>query len=219
LAGVALGLGLVALAVPRTVAAWEAMPANRALSQFSKATPAELRDGIAGLTRAVTWIASGRYLSNLGTLELLLAETMTRGDPARDAVLANAEGHLMAGLAADPLDGLDWYRLAEVRNERGTNRRLVVTALMKSLDVAPNMRNLWLNRTLGLLRDRQYLTPDELAALNSQIRRVWPADGVFSRQMAAALKADPASLDALRRALDGDPQSLDELSVLLKAQQ
>jgi hypothetical protein len=213
---IVLGAALVGLAVPRTVAAWEAVAAHAALTKFTKASPAELREGVAGLSRAVTWIASSRYLTGLGTLELLLAEALPPADATRAGLLASAERHLVEGLAAGPLDGLNWYRLAEVRAARGAERRAIVDALMKSLDLAPNMRGLWIDRTVALLRDRRLLTPDETAALNSQIRRIWPVDATFRTRIVTTLRGDRPSLEALRQALGRDSEAQAELGRLLQ---
>jgi hypothetical protein len=68
------GIFLLALAVPRAIAAWEAVPGRTAMSKFTGASAVELRAGIAGLLQAIGWTESSRYLTMAGTLELLLFE-------------------------------------------------------------------------------------------------------------------------------------------------
>jgi hypothetical protein len=75
---------------------------------------------------------------------------------------------------------------------------------MMSLDVAPNMRNLWVDRAMGLVRDRQLLSADEIAPVQSQIRRIWQADVSGRRRLAEKLRDDSGGIDFLREALSND---------------
>jgi hypothetical protein len=208
---------LLVLAVPRTVAAWAAFSSQAALAKVGdgrQPTAGELQDGIDGLTRAVAWIASERYLSELGTLELLLAQERAAIDPERGALLERSDRDLLAGLAKSPGDGTAWYRLAQVRQARGADGRAVVDALLKSLDLAPTMRSVWFGRTFGLVHYRALLSADEWAAVASNIRTIWGADEPTRGRLIGMLRGNSDDLAVLRLALSDDPVAREQFDRL-----
>jgi len=206
-----MGAGLLVLSVPRTIAAWEAMPARPLLEKIDNAKPipiSELRDGIRGLERSVTWVASDRYLKDLATLELTLFQILPAGNPDRAVVLAACEQHLLDGLAANPADGLAWYRLAQVRQSKGEDARPIVVALMQSVDMAPNFRPLFVGRTLGLILFRRALTPEEIQIAESQIRTFWRGSSPADRKVLYGyLRGDNAALAMVEQAVREDTEA------------
>lgn len=209
--GVVMGAGLLLLSVPRTIAAWEAMPSRPLLEKIdnAKSIPiSDLRDGIRGLERSVSWVASDKYLKDLGTLEFSLYQALPLSDPERTAVLAAAERYLLDGLAANPADGLAWYRLAQVRQSRGGDTRPIVVALMQSVDMAPNFRPLFVGRTLGLILFRRDLTPEETLVAEGQIRTFLRVGSLADRKVLYGyLRGDNDSLAMIERALQDDPEA------------
>src|SRR6516162_10291595 len=129
-----LGAALVALALPRTVSAWaslEAAPAFGTLQEGQFPSASETTAGIAGLKRAVEWTPSGRRLSDLALLELMQALRLPVSDPKREALLSEANQHLVESLSVNPADGYAWFRLASVRRWRNRSGSEVADALMQ----------------------------------------------------------------------------------------
>ena len=117
-----MGILLLYRAVPRTLAAWaglEAQPALEKLQEGKSPSDVELATGISGLQRALGWGASARRLTDLAPLELAQAERLPIADPARLRLLASAERQLLDGLAANPVNGFAWLRLALIPELRG----------------------------------------------------------------------------------------------------
>ena len=172
----ALGLALLVLAVPRTIAAWSALGAGPALDKLlvdKSPYDAELAAGVVALERSISWTPSGRRLTDLALLEAVQAERLSPGSPRREELLAQSERHLVDGLIADPADGFAWLRLAVVRELRAAQSRQIAAALVQSLDVAPNMRRLWIPRAGMMLRYWQSLEIDELLEMRGQLRTIW----------------------------------------------
>ncbi|QQS14156.1 MAG: hypothetical protein IPK81_08260 [Rhodospirillales bacterium] len=174
--GLILGAAIVALGLPRTVAAWRAMGAEPALSALAaRRTPsaAELAAGEAALRGALAWNESGRRRGDLALLLMARAESRGADTAARRADLDEAEALLLAALPLSPGNGYGWFRLAAVREARDGPGRAVAAALAMSLDVAPNARRMWLPRLEMILRNWRHFRPDELAVARRQIRTVW----------------------------------------------
>lgn len=194
------------------------MPADPVLAKVRNAespTAIELRDGIASLRRSLVVLSSSRRLIDLGTLEFLSSHEITGDDAARRILIDAAEGHLAQGLAINPLDGLAWYRLAQVRQARDVNDgRAIVVALMQSLDMSPNLRSLWVARTFGLLVYRRYLTPEEMTALMSSLHTSWGAEKAFRIFLVRALRSNADALALLEQALANDTNALQQLRQL-----
>ena len=200
----ALSVALLYLAVPRTLASWAGMPAQKALVKLRDGgTPSDpdLIDGVSGLKRALQWVPTGRRLTDLALLELTQAQRMLPSDSARETLLASAERHLVEGLAVDPVDGFAWFRLATVRSLQQAPEREVAAALAQSLDMAPNARRLWLPRsTLCLLYWRAF-TFEELLTVRAQLRTIWATDTTLQEpliQGALQARGLPVLLWALR---------------------
>jgi hypothetical protein len=90
---------------------------------------------------------------------------------------------MLAGLGEDPVDGMGWLRLAQERILRAAPAHDTAFALMKGLDAAPFDRGLWPLRTFQLLLFSAALTPEELAAVQSNIRTMWHQDPKISAEM------------------------------------
>lgn len=212
----ALGVALLVLAVPRTIAAWEAIPAGLPLEKVSggqRPTTTELRDGVGALRRSVAVIASGHRLVELGTLEFQQTLEMLPNNPARGALLEISEADLISGLKDNSADGGAWYRLAQVRQSRNAPPREVAAALMRSLDMAPNMRWLWLARARSFYAYASILQEDELLAVRSQFRTIWRSDLSLRQPLLWAADAQ-GNMELLSSALERDAEANSELQAL-----
>lgn len=173
------GLALVAMGMPRTIAAWYSTAAEPVLQKLQvQSTPSAeaLATGIMALQRSILWDRSSRQLSDLSSLELTQAIASPRTDPQRNGLLLRSERHLAESLIANPSDGFGWLRLAMVRELLGAPRRHIAAALVKSLDMAPNVRSLWIPRAAMFFVYWLDLTSDELLAMKSHLQAVWAED-------------------------------------------
>ncbi len=171
-----LGLALIALALPRTVAAWAALPSQPAIEKIGndqRPPLDEVEAGIEALKKAIGWVPSGKRLTDLALLEVELLQRLPEDDARRADLVAAANRHLVEGLTLNPVDGYAWLRLAIVRRLKGEEGRRVAEALVQSIDVAPNNRGLWLPRMEYLFAYVRYLEGDEILALRAQIRTLW----------------------------------------------
>lgn len=201
-----LGLLLVVLAAPRTIAAWSAFAAGPALETlFEGRTPSDddLNAAVLGLERAISWSSSGTRLTNLALLRAVQAERLPADSPHRQELLMQAEDLLVSGLSANPSDGYAWLRLAVVRALRGADSSQVVAPLMQSVDTAPNARHLWLPRIEMMLRYWPSFSADELLMMRSQIRTIWSVPR-YRLPLVRAADAEGQAL-MVRWSLSGDP--------------
>ena len=210
------GIFLVAVGLPRSVAAWydvEAEPALQKL-QVKESLPADdLATGVAALQRSILWIRSPRRLSDLSLLELAQALALPPTDPQRNGLLSQSEHYLVESLIANPADGFSWLRLAMVRELLGAPRRHIAAALAKSLDMAPNARALWIPRATMLFAYWLDLTSDESLALKSHLQLVWSENETMRLPLVQA--ADRIGNRAfIGWALIGNDQALQEFEAL-----
>jgi hypothetical protein len=172
----ALGLGLLALAVPRTVAAWNSMDGADLFAALALGRTPEndrLDAAMAGLKLAVAEVPAGNRYYMLASIELDRYRRLPATDPARPPWLEMAEGDLKRALLANPSDARASLMLAVVRAWRGAPARDVATALLHSMDHAPNMRELFLWRATYFWSAWGALTPEEAASVRSQLRAMW----------------------------------------------
>jgi hypothetical protein len=215
-----LGGLLLYLAIPRTLAAWaslEAQPAISTMQNGQRPSDSGQAEGIAGLQRALSWTTSARRLTDLALLELEQAEQLATTDSVgRRRLLVSAQGHLLAGLAEDPANGFAWLRLALVREHLQAPPSAVAEALLQSVDVAPNMRKLWMPRAIMLLAYWRQLTPDEMPVLRNQLRTIWNSHETYRYQLVRAAHQTGQTL-LLQWAIGDDSASLEEFQRIYRA--
>ena len=211
--------GVLVLAVPRTLAAVAALDAETALNEANwerTPKPDDLTRGINGLKRAIEWVPSSKRLIDLAFLELVLALSLPEGSPARNASLADAEAHSIAGLALNPTSGMGWLRLALVREQRGAAARAIVDCLIQSVNMAPNRRTTWLSRVRLLLIYWPEMTPEERLLVRRQVLTIWSAEPGSRRYLVqVAVRAN--WLFQLYEELGGDPTARNELMTIVLA--
>ncbi len=174
-----------------------------------------LHKAVDGLSRAVETLPSSQRLADLGVLEFLVAQDSQADATMRAITLASAQQHLEQSLAMNAAQGLAWYRLAQVRQARNPgDTRAVVSALMNSIDMAPNMQALWTGRSVVLIWYRQYLTQDEMRAFTSNLHTSWFEDAGFRLTLVRMLGASKPSLDFLEQALGSDVEAQEQLRKL-----
>lgn len=212
-----LGTALIVLGVPRTIAAWETLAAQPTLEmlQVGKVKPsdAELSEAKTALDKAIAWVPSSRRYADLAFLEVEQLLRLAGTDPRRAALLTSAEQHLVESLVANPADGFSWFRIAVVRQLAEKPPRQIALALAQSLDVAPNVRQLWLPRATMLLSYWRYLTVDELLAFRAQLRTIWTLGKALRLPLLdAADRLGEAPM--ISWGIGADPQSQEEFEKL-----
>jgi hypothetical protein len=207
-----LGLSLLALAIPRGVAAitFLGQSASSELLSGGRPSPAELANAVKVIESALRWSSPNRYLSSLSLVEFQLALTFPAENPERAKWIDRAEQHATAALKASPADGYMWVRLAVMRRARGASQRDILDPLITSLDVAPNRRELWKSRMDLLMYYWDGLKPNEVPIVRRQIRTMWdvPQFRFFLYDTAVTYSSKSVLLDALR----GDPEALAEIA-------
>jgi hypothetical protein len=213
---VVLGVALLVLSVPRTVAAWsslEAQPAMGKLWHGEDPTPEELSACIEASQRALRWTESAERWGNLGSCEYARARQTSVDSPERANWLALAEKHTQESVIANPADGHGWYRLALIRQARGAAAREIVPPLIASLDVAPNARRMWRGRGEMLLFYAPMMKAEELTSTAQQLRTMW----TYSPAHRPALLGQARRLGrrgVLIAALLSEPEALAELDMM-----
>jgi hypothetical protein len=207
-----LGVSLLALAIPRGVAAITfvaGQSASSALLSGRRPSPADLANGVKVIETALRWSSPPRYLSSLSLVEFDLALTFPAGSPDRALWIERAEQHAMAALKANPADGYTWVRLAVMRQARGAPVRDILEPLLTSLDVAPNRRELWPSRMALLMYHWGALTPNEVPIMRHQVWTMWnvPQFRFFlydtalryhrKSELLETLKDEPAALEEI----------------------
>jgi hypothetical protein len=170
-----LGAALLALAVPRGIAAitFASQSATSTLLSGGRPSPTALADSVVVIEKALRWASPAKYLSSLSLVEFELAQFFPPGSPGRPVWIGRAEQHAMAALKANPADGYTWVRLAVMRQARSASPRDILEPLLTSLDVAPNRRELWRSRMALLMFHWGELKPNELPILRHQIQTMW----------------------------------------------
>jgi hypothetical protein len=217
-AGVAfvLGVSLLVLAVPRTVAAWTSLGARPAMAKLEAGdtpTAEELSECVEASEQAIRWTPSSVRLGNLGSCEFALARTASTASSERAAWLARAEEHTQQSLVEDPADGFAWTRLALIRRERGASAREISAALIMSVDTTPNARFLWPLRSELLLFYAPFMNRDELFTVRQQFRTMW----TYSPKHRPGLVEAAHRLnrrDVLTWALSDDPEAMAEFEMM-----
>jgi hypothetical protein len=207
-----LGAALLALAIPRSVAAitFIRQSATSSLLAGGRPSPATLSNGVTVIEEALRWSNQPRYLSSLSLLEFELALNFPVGGPDRATWMSRAEQNAIATLKANPADGYIWVRLAVMRQARGAAPRDILDPLITSLDVAPNRRELWRSRMTLLLYYWGELKPNELPIVYHQIRTMWDVPRfqffLYDTALTYGRKLN------LLQTLEGDTEALNEIA-------
>ena len=214
-----LGIALLVLAVPRTIAAWAGLDAQPALHEVNRAQtpkPDDVVAGIAGLKRAIEWVPSARRFIDLATLEFELGLSLPADDARRQEAFESAQAHFIEGLSLNPVDGLAWLRLAWVREGLKQPARSVAVCLVQSLDMAPHMRPLWLARARMLLVYWSSMTVEEVLTVRRQLQTIWSAEPGMRRPL-VQMAQEVSQLVTLYWALGEDPEVRAEFTRIVAA--
>ena len=213
-----LGVSLLALAVPRSIAAITVATGPAGLSALlsgQRIPLAELQESHDTLTKALRWDRPTRYVANLSVVELELALAYPNDSPEHATWLTQAEERTIEALEANPADGRSWLRLATIRSFRQAPSRDIVAALITSLDMSPNDHSLWRQRIGLLMYYWGDLKPDEIDIMRHQVQTMWEDPRFRIVLLDAALRY--RVIGRLVGALTPNWEAIKELEAMLRA--
>ncbi len=168
-----LGAGLLALAVPRAVAALVSLPGGPVLARVQAMEPVgpEALDILIGAEdAALAWVDSGRRRTDRALALLLRAR---QGDAVRDKFLADSVAGLRSGLARAPANSFAWTRLAYAETTLNGPSPASASALRMGLITAPHEPRLLMVRLELCLQSWDHFAPADRALVDNQIRAAW----------------------------------------------
>jgi len=214
------GASLAVLAWPVAWGAWEAQKADAVVTdlRFGRSLDASaVADGIDALNRSIVADPVERHY--LDRSELLAGAALTASlklpDADRDALLRRARSDLQVGLANAPARGIDWLRLATVREVLDGPSRDVLPPLFMSIETAPRIPQLWRARLRVILDVWPYLDDQQRSRLGDYFLMTWRLR--MNRQDLAAEIYTPADELIVRYFLRNEPNAQEELTKWLVA--
>lgn len=212
------GAALVWQGLPVTSGAWRAQKADAVVFELRTMGPIQLADveaGIAALNGAVAADpVAGRYLqrSELAGGAALTMEL--EATPAQRALwMGRAKADLEKGLAAAPARGIDWLRLAVIRQVLDGTSRDVVRPLFMSIETASRIPQIWPTRLRLILDNWAYFSDAEREQLRDYVVMTWRSSS--ERAWFARAIHSPVDELIIRSFLGDDRQAQDEFSQLI----
>jgi hypothetical protein len=173
LAALAVGLLLIGLALPWTIAGILALPGDGALAALGRGerlSGPRLAVAIDGHRRALGWRDDAEIRTGLGALYLARGADRSLSGPVRDAFLDAAIRQFRAGLARGPARPYGWTQYAAAELMRDGARARLDAPLGLSLVTGRYEPRLIMQRVaLGFFAERR-LRDDTRAALRGQVR-------------------------------------------------
>lgn len=198
---------LIALAVPRLLAAVTVLPSSPTLNRLQSLEPVETSDLhrlVRNQRRALVWQAAGRTWTDLGLAQLLLAERLGDADPRSQQRFSLARQALFEGLSVAPANPFAWSRLAYAEAVISGWSERASKALRMAFIAGPyEPRLLWPRLRLALAAWPHVEASDQEMILQ-QLRQAWAADP----EALIALVAQQGQVDLARTALSGSPADL-----------
>ncbi len=206
---------------PVAVSSLQAQRADAVMTDLSKGYPVTLprmKAGIEALDRAVAADpGAGRHLQRSALLGGGLAPGLKISESDQTAWLHRAKADLDIGLAAAPARGLEWLRLAAVRQALDGMSREVLPPLFMSIEMAPLNPFIWPVSVRIILDNWTYYTDEQREQLRPYVVTTWNRSA--DRRWLVALVRDPIDELILRFFLRNDRKAQDELTKLLRAAQ
>lgn len=183
------------------------------LAKLRQAIPVsahEAKDLLSAKQDEMKWLESGEAAIDSGLARLLIAESLPADAKERDRLVAAAASDLKQGLAAAPLSGRGWARLAYSLAALEGWSPSAMTALRFSIAAAPFEPSLTLFRLRMGLEAWPHLDARDRASVLQQIRYAAKVD----LKALALLAEEQQSVPIVRAALRDEPHVLSELDRL-----
>lgn len=201
----ALGIGLIALALPYFFAGFAALSGDPVVEAIKAGAPlpeSALTRLIESRQAAESIYPKASYAIERGMAELRLAEGTDLNPTAKRAHFKAAHAAFADGLAAAPGNAYAWAQLAYIETRLNGPSAKAADALYQSIVAAPYEPTLLLSRVGLAAQLRAYWSAELSAAMPSQIRKAFSQDpgafvtlavtGGFVPLARAALLSDPA---------------------------
>ncbi len=207
--GLGVGVLILVLAVPRTIAAFQLLPGDPVVQSVRdrKAVSEEnLEMSIQTRNDAREWVSSARIQKDLSLAYLKLARREGYGGETGGGYLRESIEALKTGLSLSPADPYAWARLAFARIKNGSTAADVKRALFLSFLTGPHEKRLAISRIQYAILLWHRLDPDQRALVLDQIS--W-ADGIGKRRALAQMAKRHKTADAvIFLAIARDPKRL-----------
>ncbi len=171
-AGLALGLALIWLAIPRTMAAFINLPGDpvlRAIQLGEPVTGDDLNGFIASREHALEWIDTGRAWTDLGLGYLNLAKQAGYGTKSGSIYIEQGAKAVETGLSKAPANAYAWARLTFLKLRRKDQNADAKNSLVLSLFTGPYERSLAPSRIRYGLAVWHRLNASQQALVHDQI--------------------------------------------------
>ena len=225
------GAALAVVAWPVAWGAWEAQKADAVVNDLRFGRPldaAAVSAGIDALNRSIVADPAAKHY--LDRSELLAGAALTPGlklpDVNRDALLRRARSDLGVGLANAPVRGIDWLRLAVVREALDGPSRELLPPLFMSIETAPLIPQFWRVRLRVILDVWPYLDERQRDRLANYFVTTWrlarDRPALMVELYRPALMAEinsPADELIVRYFLRNEPDAQEELTKWIMARQ
>jgi hypothetical protein len=209
------GAVVVLQAWPVALGSWEAQKADAVVTDLRFARPLDAKAVAAGIdafNRSIVADPVARHY--LDRSELLGGAALTASlklpDADRDALLRRARSDLEVGLADAPVRGIDWLRLAVVREVLDGPSRDVLPPLFMSIEAAPLIPQIWRTRLRVILDVWPYLDDQQRARLADYFVMTWRLG--MDRLALIAEIYTPADELIVRYFLRNEPNAQEELT-------
>ena len=167
---------LLVLGVPRTIAAFIAIPGSVVLDKIQEldvVTVEELQMLIATQHRELVWNNSGRLQTDMGLSQILLAEKYGQNDSRRIEAIGKAIKSLKVGLSKAPANPFAWTRLAYALALKDGVSAQSIAALILGTELAPFEPRLAFARISFGFAAWRHLQPSERELIFRQVRDLW----------------------------------------------
>ena len=225
------GAALAVVAWPVAWGAWEAQKADAVVNDLRFGRPldaAAVSAGLDALNRSIVADPAAKHY--LDRSELLAGAALTPGlrlpDVNRDALLRRARSDLGVGLANAPVRGIDWLRLAVVREALDGPSRELLPPLFMSIETAPLIPQFWRVRLRVILDVWPYLEERQRDRLANYFVTTWrlarDRPALMVELYRPALMAEinsPTDELIVRYFLRNEPGAQEELTKWLMARQ
>ncbi len=209
-------LGLLYLAVPRTVAALLALSGDsvyRRIEAHEKVSRADLRELVKSRIAVARWVGQPRAWTDMAVAQLLIAFPDDNKNSAPDpAMLDQAIQALKDGLARSPTDPNAWARLALAQYYRNGPTADLAPPLTMSILTGPFKPEFLVIRLDLALRVWSHLPPDSRNLVFQQVRFAWRR---YPKET-TALATGPVRTGIIRAALAATPEALARFEAALR---
>lgn len=212
---IAVGIAILTLSVPRTIAAFIGLPADPIqgrLHRGEEVTSEQLNKLIENRTAMLRWIENRSVYTDIGVAQRLLAKEVGYETTEGEAFLRLAEENIVNGLQLGPADAITWNLLGFIRSIRHGPSEGAAKALRTSILLGRYDRRLWKDRLRYCFYNWRHFDEEGRDIVLAQVRLVW--DHKAHQVLEAA--REQKSVWIVRLALAKQPDDLNKLREMMK---